>query len=171
MVGGVAQPRRRPEGVAEVTAGTHRSAWSLPNGSGQICRFRSQGCAESGVRGSGCRCARWAEVINARLRARGVHSRFERTADNSTRESALYAPAVADLQDKGWPVETIECCRRSADGAEADHNRGEAPTSRPGRCARQQVRTLMDTSGVALLAWARVVGAGTGIICLARLRH
>lgn len=49
------------------------------------------------------------EVINARLRARGGHSRFERAADSSARESALYARAVADLQDKGWPVQTIDC--------------------------------------------------------------
>ncbi|MGH3775781.1 MAG: dTMP kinase [Pseudonocardiaceae bacterium] len=54
-------------------------------------------------------------VINARLRARGGHSRFERAADNSTRESALYARAVADLQDQGWPVETVECTAEGPD--------------------------------------------------------
>ncbi|MGH3900236.1 MAG: hypothetical protein ACRDTA_18735 [Pseudonocardiaceae bacterium] len=48
-------------------------------------------------------------MINARLRARGGHSRFERAADNSARESVLYARAVADLQSKGWPVETVDC--------------------------------------------------------------
>ncbi|MGH3767552.1 MAG: dTMP kinase [Pseudonocardiaceae bacterium] len=48
-------------------------------------------------------------VIDARLRARGGHSRFERAADNSARESALYARAVADLQDTGWPVQTLDC--------------------------------------------------------------
>jgi len=55
-------------------------------------------------------------VINARLRARGRHSRFERAADNSERESALYVRAVADFQDKGWPVQTIDC---TTDGPEA----------------------------------------------------
>ncbi|MGH3996706.1 MAG: hypothetical protein ACRDTJ_04505 [Pseudonocardiaceae bacterium] len=54
-------------------------------------------------------------VINARLRARGGHSRFERAADNSARESALYARAVADLQDKGWPVQTVDCTTEGPD--------------------------------------------------------
>ncbi|MGH3780809.1 MAG: dTMP kinase [Pseudonocardiaceae bacterium] len=54
-------------------------------------------------------------VINARLRARGGHSRFERAGDNSARESALYARAVADLQGKGWPVETVECTAEGPD--------------------------------------------------------
>jgi dTMP kinase len=48
------------------------------------------------------------EVINARLRARGGHSRFERAADNSIRETGLYVRAVAELQAQGWPVTTVE---------------------------------------------------------------
>ena len=54
-------------------------------------------------------------VINARLRARGGHSRFESAADNSVRESALYARAVADLQDKGWTVQTLDCTAEGPD--------------------------------------------------------
>jgi dTMP kinase len=54
-------------------------------------------------------------VISARLRARGGHSRFERAADNSERESALYTRAVADLHDKGWPVQTIDCTTEDPD--------------------------------------------------------
>jgi dTMP kinase len=48
------------------------------------------------------------DIINARLRDRGGHSRFERAEDNSTRETALYVDAVADLQAKGWPVATLD---------------------------------------------------------------
>lgn len=48
------------------------------------------------------------KIINARLRARGGHSRFERAADNSERESGLYVHAVTDLQDKGWPLTTVD---------------------------------------------------------------
>jgi dTMP kinase len=48
------------------------------------------------------------QIINARLRARGGHSRFERAADNSTRETELYIHAVADLEAKGWPVTTLD---------------------------------------------------------------
>ncbi|MYW92364.1 dTMP kinase [Amycolatopsis rubida] len=44
------------------------------------------------------------QVIDARLRARGGHSRFERAKDNSERETALYADALADLEHRGWPV-------------------------------------------------------------------
>ncbi len=54
-------------------------------------------------------------VINARLRARGGHSRFERAADNSERESALYARAVAELLDKAWPVQTLDCTAEGPD--------------------------------------------------------
>jgi dTMP kinase len=54
-------------------------------------------------------------VINARLRARGGHNRFERAADNSERESALYTRAVADLQDQGWPVQTVDCTAEDPD--------------------------------------------------------
>lgn len=49
------------------------------------------------------------QVINARLRARGGHSRFERAADNSEREARLYVQAVADLHSRGWPVATLDC--------------------------------------------------------------
>ncbi|MGX7826892.1 dTMP kinase [Actinokineospora sp. 24-640] len=48
-------------------------------------------------------------VIAARLRGRGGHSRFERAADNSERESALYVHAIAELRGKGWPVMTVDC--------------------------------------------------------------
>lgn len=54
-------------------------------------------------------------VINARLRARGGHSRFERAADTSQQESALYTRAVADLQSKGWPVQTLDCTAEGPD--------------------------------------------------------
>lgn len=54
-------------------------------------------------------------VINARLWARGGHSRFERAADNSEQESALYTRAVAELHDKGWPVRTLDCTVDNAD--------------------------------------------------------
>ena len=47
-------------------------------------------------------------VIDARLRARGGHSRFERAEDNSERESDLYAHAVLDLQRRGWPVVVLD---------------------------------------------------------------
>jgi dTMP kinase len=48
-------------------------------------------------------------VIDGRLRGRGGHSRFERAADNSDREAALYADAVDDLHARGWPVTTLDC--------------------------------------------------------------
>ncbi|MGQ0840240.1 dTMP kinase [Actinokineospora sp.] len=48
------------------------------------------------------------QVIDARLRARGGHSRFERAEDNSDMETGLYVHAVVDLQNKGWPVATVE---------------------------------------------------------------
>lgn len=47
-------------------------------------------------------------VIDARLRARGGHSRFERAEDNSELETGLYVHAVIDLQQRGWPVTTLE---------------------------------------------------------------
>ncbi|MGH3916017.1 MAG: dTMP kinase, partial [Pseudonocardiaceae bacterium] len=49
-----------------------------------------------------------AGVIDARLRARGGHSRFERAEDDSQRETGLYVHAVVDLQAKGWPVATLD---------------------------------------------------------------
>lgn len=54
-------------------------------------------------------------VINARLWARGGHSRFERAADSSRRECLFYARAVADLLDKEWPVQTIDCTAEGSD--------------------------------------------------------
>ncbi|KAA2252363.1 dTMP kinase [Solihabitans fulvus] len=48
-------------------------------------------------------------VIDARLRARGGHSRFERAEDNSDMESGLYVHAVVDLSEKQWPVTTVDC--------------------------------------------------------------
>lgn len=48
------------------------------------------------------------QIIDARLRARGGHSRFERAKDNSEMETSLYVHAVVDLQNKGWPVTTVE---------------------------------------------------------------
>lgn len=43
-------------------------------------------------------------VIDAWLRARGGHSRFERAENNSEMETGLYVRAVAALQQKGWSV-------------------------------------------------------------------
>lgn len=47
-------------------------------------------------------------VIDARLRARGGHSRFERARNNSDRETRRYAHAVVELEAHGWPVTTVE---------------------------------------------------------------
>lgn len=49
------------------------------------------------------------QVIDTRLRGRGGHSRFERAAGNSDRESELYGHAVLDLKAKRWPVTTLDC--------------------------------------------------------------
>jgi dTMP kinase len=54
-------------------------------------------------------------VIDSRLRGRGAHSRFERAADNSDREAALYVRAAADLQSRGWPVTTLDCTTDAPD--------------------------------------------------------
>lgn len=48
------------------------------------------------------------QVIDARLRARGGHSRFERAEDNSKMETGLYVHAAVDLQQRGWPVGTLD---------------------------------------------------------------
>ncbi|MBM7774306.1 dTMP kinase [Actinokineospora baliensis] len=48
------------------------------------------------------------QVINARLRARGGHSRFERAADNSLLETTHYIRAVDTLRERGWPVTSVE---------------------------------------------------------------
>ncbi|MEV0675872.1 dTMP kinase [Actinosynnema sp. NPDC050436] len=47
-------------------------------------------------------------VIDARLRTRGGHSRFERAEDNSGLETDLYVHAVADLRQRGWPVASLD---------------------------------------------------------------
>jgi dTMP kinase len=47
-------------------------------------------------------------VIDARLRARGGHSRFERAEDNSEMETGLYVHAVVNLQQRGWPVVSLD---------------------------------------------------------------
>ncbi|WP_018680154.1 dTMP kinase [Actinokineospora enzanensis] len=49
-----------------------------------------------------------AGVIDARLRARGGHSRFERAEDNSEVETGLYVHAVVDLRQRGWPVAALD---------------------------------------------------------------
>ena len=54
-------------------------------------------------------------VINARLRARGGHSRFERAADNSDRETAAYLHAETDLRRRGWPVVSLHATSDSPD--------------------------------------------------------
>lgn len=51
------------------------------------------------------------DVIAARLRARGGHSRFERNPDASAMESTLYHAAATELQEHGWPVLTLDCTR------------------------------------------------------------
>jgi dTMP kinase len=48
------------------------------------------------------------QVIDARLRARGGHSRFERATDNSIQEARRYVDAVVELQAKGWPVAVLD---------------------------------------------------------------
>lgn len=47
-------------------------------------------------------------VIAERLRARGAHSRFERTPDISRAEADLYLRAATDLQAAGWPVMALD---------------------------------------------------------------
>lgn len=47
-------------------------------------------------------------MIDARLRARGGHSRFERAADNSEMETGLYVHAVVDLEQRGWAVAALD---------------------------------------------------------------
>jgi dTMP kinase len=48
------------------------------------------------------------QVIDARLRARGGHSRFERAEDSSEMETGLYIHAVVELQARAWPVATLD---------------------------------------------------------------
>lgn len=48
-------------------------------------------------------------VIDIRLRARGGHSRFERAADNSVRETDGYRHAATFLQRQGWPADVLTC--------------------------------------------------------------
>ncbi len=55
------------------------------------------------------------QIINARLRGRGGHSRFERAEDNSDMESGRYVHAVVNLQARGWPVVTLDCTTDTSD--------------------------------------------------------
>jgi len=48
------------------------------------------------------------EVIAARLHRRGTHSRFERDARGSERESAAYRRATGHLLDMGWPAVPLD---------------------------------------------------------------
>ena len=48
-------------------------------------------------------------AVEQRLRARGGHSRFERTAGSSFRETYGYLAATTFLRDQGWPVRVVEC--------------------------------------------------------------
>ncbi|WP_410644351.1 dTMP kinase [Amycolatopsis sp. lyj-346] len=47
--------------------------------------------------------------IEYRLRARGGHSRFERTPGSSFRETYGYLAATTFLHDQGWPVRVVDC--------------------------------------------------------------
>ncbi|WP_026423297.1 dTMP kinase [Actinokineospora inagensis] len=49
-----------------------------------------------------------AQVISARLRARGGHSRFERAPDNSLREVRCYLRAIDNLRERDWSVTSVE---------------------------------------------------------------
>jgi dTMP kinase len=53
-------------------------------------------------------------VIQARLAARGGHSRFERQPRSSYTESGLYHEAAARLADEGWPVLAVDVTIRDA---------------------------------------------------------
>ncbi|MEU8632741.1 dTMP kinase [Amycolatopsis sp. NPDC048633] len=48
-------------------------------------------------------------VVERRLRARGTHSRFERAAGISFRETYGYLAATTFLHDQGWPVQVVDC--------------------------------------------------------------
>lgn len=48
-------------------------------------------------------------AIDARLRARGGHSRFERAEDNSVRETGGYQRAAKFLRERGWPITSVPC--------------------------------------------------------------
>jgi dTMP kinase len=55
------------------------------------------------------------EVIEARLNARGRHSRFERQPGASRTESGLYREAAERLaRDEGWPVCVVDVTERTA---------------------------------------------------------
>ncbi|MCK2241897.1 MULTISPECIES: dTMP kinase [unclassified Crossiella] len=58
-------------------------------------------------------------VLAARLRQRGTHSRFERAADSSLRESQLYLTAQAELHTAGWPTTTVETATAPPEDAAA----------------------------------------------------
>ena len=54
------------------------------------------------------------EVIEARLNARGGHSRFERQPGSSRTESLLYHEAAERLAREGWPVCVVDVTTRTA---------------------------------------------------------
>jgi dTMP kinase len=49
-----------------------------------------------------------AAVIDARLRARGGHSRFERAKNNSVMETGLYVHALVELRSRRWMVASLD---------------------------------------------------------------
>lgn len=58
-------------------------------------------------------------IIDARLRLRGGHSRFERDPNSSRNESTLYLRAEAELLAHGWPVTTLDATIDPADAIAA----------------------------------------------------
>ncbi len=54
------------------------------------------------------------EVIAARLKARGGHSRFEREPESSRTESLLYHDTAERLTREGWPVCVVDVTTRTA---------------------------------------------------------
>jgi dTMP kinase len=54
------------------------------------------------------------DVIEARLNARGGHTRFERQPGSSRTESRLYHEAAERLAREGWPVCVVDVTTRTA---------------------------------------------------------
>jgi dTMP kinase len=54
------------------------------------------------------------DVIEARLNARGEHSRFERQPGSSRTESRLYHDTAERLAREGWPVCVIDVTTQTA---------------------------------------------------------
>jgi dTMP kinase len=48
------------------------------------------------------------QVIDARLRERGGHSRFECAANNSVMETGLDVHAMVELQNRGWTAASLD---------------------------------------------------------------